>query len=174
MSYIIVLGNSKQAVMDKRVDTAVSEFRNKYAMEVAGKDNNVIAPISNLQNSLNAFIILTGTKRETSYMFNYATKFLDAQYIIQENMSKNTIDNLVNCKNIIDSQNNASFGFVPNVTICTSTFHIKRTILISKFIYTGNYNMHYIHTSEQVTPEEYARESQLADSILNYFVSKMV
>lgn len=151
MNYIIVLGNSKENVMIKRLDIAIQEF--------------------NKQVETNTFIILSGTKRETDIMYEYTSKYINTQYIIGEIESKNTIDNLVNSKKIVDKLHVSSI--IQTITICTSTYHIKRTILISKFIYMGNYIMKYIHTSEQVTEQEYIREANLSDCILNYFCCQL-
>lgn len=104
-------------------------------------------------------------------MYEYTSKHINSQYIIGEIESKNSIDNLVNSKKIIDKLHDNNY--VPTVIICTSTYHIKRTILISKFIYTSNYIMRFVHTSEQVTEQEYIREANLSDCILNYFCGQM-
>lgn len=168
MQFIVVLGNSKDDTMKKRVDRAILEYSSNLN-EYNTNENNTNE--NNLSKSA-IYIILSGTNRETTFMVNYISNFVDNKYIIIENMSKNTIENIANSKKIIDSYFSVTYGFLPSVTICTSTFHIKRSMMITKFIMT-NYNTKFIHTNEHITLEHHIQESKNIENCLNYFFNHM-
>lgn len=151
MNFIVVLGNSKANVMNKRMDSAIATYR---SFEAPG------------------YIIVSGTQRETDIMVIYLSKYVDGKCIIVENKSKNTIENIINSKNIVDQYyRNVRPELKPIVTICTSTFHIKRTILITRFI--TDYNTRFIHTNEQVSIDEYNSEMYKTDVCLNNIAASL-
>lgn len=159
---IIVLGTGNSERMNKRVNSALSYFFSTeytYYSEIT-ESNNV-----------NTYIIFSGCGNseisEASRMVNYALSKKDLKtplysHIIKEDKSMNTLENLKNSKAIIKKM----FNNLPNpkVTICTSSFHLKRAFVMANFIFK-DYKLNFIHTDELITFEERERENSL---LLNY------
>lgn len=169
MEYIIVLGNRNKNIMKKRVDRAIQEFNStpiKYFNEFTGTIDII------------KYLIFSGgssdgvSKPESAIMMDkYAKQFVDKQHVIMEDKSRNTIENLVNSKKIIKSISQSYIK--PKIVICTSTFHIKRTIILSKLIFEG-YTMNFIHTNETISKEEDERENLNLISNVNSYCNNII
>ena len=62
-SVIIILGNSKSSVMDKRINRALVEYNKPLYNESDDAESDLVPR--------KRFILITGTPTETRYMYNY-------------------------------------------------------------------------------------------------------
>jgi uncharacterized SAM-binding protein YcdF (DUF218 family) len=154
MYLFLVLGNSSLKIMEKRVDTALIKFEQ-------------------LKNEKCYMILSGGGKHETEaeYMYNYASKYVDKEYLICEDKSISTFENLIFSSKIISE-------LFPKETIdliiCTSSFHLKRTIIMANLLLKDkNYNLFFTHTNEFITLEESKRELQLIDQFMTYYLNNI-
>jgi uncharacterized SAM-binding protein YcdF (DUF218 family) len=149
--------------MKKRLERAIEEFNRplysdyEYEYEIIPRKR---------------MILVSGTKSESEFMESYLhnEKEIDMSFIIVENESRNTIDNIKNSQKIIEKNN-----LIPSqITICTSSFHIKRTIVIAGlFFHKYGCILRYIHTNEVVSDEEKNRETYLIVNLLDAYVSSI-
>ena len=127
---ILVLGNKSKKVTEERVDRALEYYSNCGTEKFLMFSGGVSDPT------------------EAEFMKNYAmTKGIDQKNIITEDKSRNTIENFEMSKAILD--NMFSHGSC-SVVVCTSTFHIKRSMVLARIILTG-YCTEFIHTREPLT-----------------------
>jgi uncharacterized SAM-binding protein YcdF (DUF218 family) len=148
---IIVLGNSTDGVYQKRVDRAIEHFT---------------------QNSSESYIMFSGLKANVENMYNYALSKLGSKYekfLLKENKSTTTVENILLSMKIIKNL----FPKVINLTICTSTYHIKRSIIITNLL-CKHFNTKFIHTSEPITPEQKINEERNTANFLNDYTSYYV
>jgi len=104
-------------------------------------------------------------------MYNYASKYVDKEYLICEDKSISTFENLIFSSKIISD-------LFPKETIeliiCTSSFHLKRTIIMANLLLKDkNYNLFFTHTNEFITVEESKRELQLIDQFMTYYLNNI-
>tara|TARA_Y100000389_G_scaffold49463_4_gene45180 strand:- start:2773 stop:3288 length:516 start_codon:yes stop_codon:yes gene_type:complete len=153
MRYIIVLGNRTQDIMEKRVLRALKEFY--------GSPYEYIEPPNSLPTKM---LLFSGGSSDgvsnpegAVMMHDFAlTKGVDEKFVVVEDKSRTTVENLVNCKEILERYHRYHhLGCRPTITICTSTFHIRRAIVLSKLI-LPEYELSFIHTEEKV-PENIQR-----------------
>jgi uncharacterized SAM-binding protein YcdF (DUF218 family) len=184
MEYIIVLGNSNPKVVKTRVDTAINYFKqkpykvyNNWTQETT--TTRILLFTGGYSNTLKAI--------ESEYMRDYAiSKGVDPDSILCERSSRNTIENLQNCKDIIDSRNSVERVYNDTVTIVTSSFHAKRSFVLAKIIIQqncpgkarlgggeeGQYVVNgVVHTNEIVTQEEEMREINILNNFLTNYLS---
>jgi uncharacterized SAM-binding protein YcdF (DUF218 family) len=152
MYVFLVLGNSSLKIMEKRVDIALIKFEQ-------------------LKNEKCYMILSGGGKNETEYMYKYASKYVDKEYLICEDKSISTFENLIFSSKIISE-------LYPKETIdliiCTSSFNLKRTIIMANLLLKEkNYNLFFIHTNEFLTLEEGRRELQLIDQFMTYYLNNI-
>lgn len=176
MQAIIVLGNRKNDIMKKRVDCALKEF---YSSPI-----EYIDPDSHEHTQLKYLLFSGGSsdgksKPEGSVMMeDYALKAgVDKRFIQTEINSRDTIQNLIFSRKLLDEINTETYNCGrPRVTICTSSFHIKRVIILSSILLGDKYQLDFIHTNEEVTPDEKKQEwyntIRNVDSILDKKLSK--
>lgn len=154
MYVFLVLGNTNLKIMEKRVDTVLSKFKQ-------------------LENEKCYIILSGGGKNETEaeYMYNYASKYVDKKYLICENKSLSTFENLIFSSQIITDL----FPKEPiELIICTSSFHLKRTVIMANLLLKEkNYNLFFIHTNEFITTEDSKRELQLIDQFMTYYLNNI-
>lgn len=164
MHFILVLGNSRLDVMNKRVDRAIEEFR-----RLDKRDEYGISQVK-------LIFCGKGNKNitEAEYMSSYCqAKGVDIRDIITETKSKTTMENLVNTLKMLNKA-----GWFKNTlqckyqfTICTSSFHIKRVMILSRLIFPEllnfSYSINFIHTNENVTDEEKQRERMITQNTLD-------
>lgn len=161
MQVIIILGNSKPDILKKRVDRAVEEFfSSDYEYEIPG-------------GKVETKYILISGKPSAKRMKEYTmSKGVEERFIKLEDKSMNTIENITFCKKMLDQMASATYEHnKPVVTICTSSFHIKRSIVLTKMI-LDCYETNFIHTRETVTREEYEREHSLLGNSIDYLCEK--
>lgn len=165
INVILVLGISDFNILNMRLDRAIQEYRsfqqNFHPEE--GEHQNFYLMISGC-----------GRKRSHEYMFEYISKYVDPKYIIVEDKSMTTYENLTFSFKILEEmfQSNNSFYSKINVIICTSSFHIKRTIVLTKLLDKGNFDFKFIHTNEPVPNflelQERKNIMNLIDDYTNY------
>ena len=188
-----------------------------------GQTNNTVNSvqtnntINNTINNNNIYILVSGKGKgietsfakhmtESDYMYDYLVKKISKDNIIKENDSLTAYESIFNSfnmiKNIFNSKTQLStsildFGKpVKNyiyINICTSTFHLKRTMLISNYIilknnltnnnnnyhyyfqneniFLNNFNVKYIHTNEIPTNEQTSKELNLIDNFLSQSIN---
>lgn len=56
-------------------------------------------------------------------------------------------------------------------TICTSTFHIKRSFLIASFLCKDYGKVAVVHTNEKISSEQHKRETKFINDYLGYLIS---
>jgi uncharacterized SAM-binding protein YcdF (DUF218 family) len=140
MEIIIVLGNSNPIIMKKRVERSITEFK-RTSYEYYDHFSR--------EYKANKLLLFTGGLSDN--MKEYAlSQNIDKKFIVTENKSRNTIQNMVETKKLLREMFTDSVIFSPKLTICTSSFHIRSSIIISKF-YLAEYILNYIHTDEHVT-----------------------
>lgn len=153
MQFIIVIGNSCDEIMKKRVDRAIEEFKSSPQKRFSYVINDYI-PCKKL--------LFTGSHSsevDILKMKEYAIyKGIDPKIIITENKSRNTVENIINSEKMIREMLPSCEAYSPDIIICTSSFHISRVMLISK-IYFNKYRVSFIHTNETITKNEKAREN---------------
>jgi len=173
---ILILGNSNYEIMNKRLNRGIEEF---YKLKNPYEDEEVVYGINTLillsGNGKNIKINDKVYETEVSYMYEYVSQKVNKKYILIDNGESNlkitscTVKNLINSYNILNSLYKDSFFNRINIIICTSTFHLKRTIILSKILNNQNYNLKYIHTSEIISEEQNKRELNHLDNFMNYY-----
>lgn len=154
MSVILVLGNKCKKVSLQRVDRALEyyvncESENRYLMFSGG----------------------VSEPTEAEYMRDYAiSKGVDESNIITENESRNTIENFEKSKVILDQ--NFKHGSC-SVIVCTSAFHIKRSMVLARIILIGYYTK-FIHTRESVTEKQVENENNALVCCVRDLATKML
>jgi uncharacterized SAM-binding protein YcdF (DUF218 family) len=167
MEYIIVLGNSNINIIQKRVDTAINYFNQK--------PNSLYNEWTRETITTRILLFSGGYSQtlkvvESQYMKNYAiSKGVKPDSILCETNSSSTIENLQNCCNIIDSRNSIERIYNDTITIVTSSFHAKRSFVLSK-IYIKNYPVTIIHTNEIVMPEQEMKEIVILNNFLSDYL----
>ena len=153
MKVILVLGNSKEDVMKKRLDRAISEYK-----------------LLNIENS-NVYLMVSGCgkKHEYKFMYNYLISNVNTKNILVEDKSNSTIENLLFSTNILKTK----FQNI-ELIVCTSTFHIKRTILTSKLLHIYSMNWKFIDTKEDVHNKEKINEMKLTMNLIDSYVDKIL
>lgn len=151
INIIIILGISNENHIYKRVDRAVEEY-----LSLNKEDEN--------------YILISGSGRANGYMFSHLIKKgIDKNKIINEPDSRTTIENLILSFNIIKNK----FPIKPNVIICTQTFHIKRTMILSKFYNKDNLKIKFIHNNEKITKGQKESEFIKLITFFNYYQSSL-
>lgn len=160
MIMIIVLGNANEKIMKKRVDRAVEYYEHAMLLEKFNDD----------EYREKTFIMMCGGTSGNGLaknMMKYAVNEhgMDPDIFILEEKSKTTVENLSNAKKIVDIMFPYSSCDYPRIVVCTSKFHIKRSSVVSAFIF-GNNRVDYICTNEEISREENDRELRLLDKYL--------
>lgn len=157
VNIILILGNYDESVMRKRADRAYDEF-----LKIKQDDQN------------NTFILLSGAgrqqKKECDYMNEYLLNKVNSKFLFCENKSMSTYENIIYSFKILKDL----FDTNINVYICTSTFHIKRTILLAKLFNSYNFNLKFIHTNEQINTEENNKELYNLDRFMNFYIKSLL
>jgi uncharacterized SAM-binding protein YcdF (DUF218 family) len=163
MHFIIVLGNSNDDVVKKRVMAAFEYYKN-------------LSPNEEVK------IIFSGGGKKSVYsteadiMYYFATNELkiNPEKCIIENKSMNTYENIRFSIKLLKDLGwfNTTFASLTQhtFTICTSTFHIKRALLIAMSLIPKNCNLNVIHTNEEVLTAQHNSELFLINEYLNYLV----
>lgn len=194
---ILILGNSNHEIMNRRLNRGIEEFnklKNPYEDEEFVYGINTLILLSG--NGKNIKINDKVYEREVSYMYEYVSHKVNKKYILIENEEMNlkveninfserkidfsegkitscTVKNLINSYNLLKNLYKDSFFNRINITICTSTFHLKRTIILSKILNKDNFTLKYIHTNEIISEEENRKELKHLDNFMNYYCNNL-
>lgn len=169
MEIIIVLGCVDAKIREKRVNRAIYEFKNDTKEYYCPYTDEYI---------IQKYILFSGgsvnkdeKENEADIMFNYTKQFIDEKFLDIENKSRNTVENLQNCKQKIDEifENMDK----PIITICTSTFHINRVIILSKLIF-NDYKLRFIHTNEEVSRDHFKHEENILNQTLQWYCKQQL
>lgn len=153
-TFIIVLGNPNPIYYQERVDKAMETF---------------------LSTKNNTWVIMTGYKSESTKMKNYALEKYGEEnndYIIEEKKSSNTFQNLLFAKEIIEKERQIRFY---SIVVCTSTFHINRSLILAQYIFRKNRNVCSIQTIHSNTPipeDRRLREKMLLDNLITFIIEQ--
>ena len=107
---ILILGNSNSEILNKRLERGIQEF---YKLKNPYEDEEIVYGI-------NTLILLSGKgvgikvndtvyNIEADYMYEYVSKKVNKKYILIENLSNNTIENLINSYDILNKLYKDSF-----------------------------------------------------------------
>lgn len=179
IQFVIVLGNSDPKILIPRLNKGIEEFNKNKKYYDDYQDEEETFGVYN-------YIILSGGgrggkgpkisdkmyKSEAEYMHEYVSKFIDSKYIILEDLSKDTIENLINSYKIISTKYSVS-EYSINVTICTSSFHLKRSIVLATLLNKDGYNLRFAHTYENFTDEVNKRELRHLDNFMNNYCNNL-
>ena len=151
---IIVLGNKNSAIMEKRVDKAIEYFYSLYY------------PCETVQNK---WLLFSGYN-ESNEMYNYAlSKGIDEKYLITENKSTDTVENMEMCYELLQKKFPKTDYRMPNIVVCTSSFHINRSFVIAMKVFKQNITM--IHTDEDISDEQHDHELHELERVLKLWTS---
>lgn len=167
MHFIIVLGNSDNEICKKRVTAAITYY-------------------NSLKNDRDLKIIFSGggqnsikNRTEADIMHHFAVTELkmNIEDGIIENKSVNTYENIQFSVKLLENLGwfNTTFASLTQhtFTICTSSFHVKRALLIAMSIIPRNCKVNVIHTNEDILTAQHNSELFLINEYLNYLVSKV-
>lgn len=168
MKVILVLGNVNEDVMKIRLDRAISEYYKLFNHEKVDMNDNPTV-----------YFMLSGCgiNHEYKFMYSYLINKVNTKNIIVEDKSNSTFENLLFSTNILMNKfQNIYPGYVKNIEliVCTSTFHIKRTILISKLLNIPSINWKFIHTNEEIINEQEINEMNLIINLINSYSDKIL
>lgn len=151
MEYIIVLGSKNKNIMEKRVKRALEDF--------AMSPHYYFDPDFQIENPIKALLFSGGScdgvsKPEASIMMEEYASDINKNYMFTETNSKNTIENLIFCKQILDKDRS-----MKKLVICTSSSHIKRAMVLARMIFGSSYyHLRFIHTNEPVDDDTQKKE----------------
>ena len=163
-TFIIVLGNSDPKYYEERVDRGMESFIKLYDRDEISRDDRYT-----LKNK--TYVIMTGCSKESTKMKEYAVKKygeIYASFLIEEKKSLNTYQNLVFSKQIIESM--CCFY---SVIVCTSTFHINRSLILSHLVFPTQ-SVQTIHTRSEISDDIREREKMLLANLLESIVLNKV
>ena len=147
MEYIIVLGNRTRDIMEKRVNRAIKEFYSSPYEYIEPPNSIPIKMLLFSGGSSDGVSTPEGAVMMNEFALN---KGVDKKFMAMEDKSRTTVENLVYCKKLLDANHRYHhLGFRPKLTICTSTFHICRVIVLAKLL-LPEYDLSFIHTEEEV------------------------
>lgn len=161
--YIIVLGRSDPAHRSARVKRALEEFR-RAPFEF-------VDPATEERVPLKILLFSGGSPKtrtpEALLMMEFAAQHgVDRKFMRAESTSRTTVENLLNCSALLQSWYPSAPAYLrPRLTICTSSFHIKRAVVLSRMILHG-YELDFIHTREPVSLEMQEHEWRLLRAFL--------
>jgi uncharacterized SAM-binding protein YcdF (DUF218 family) len=168
INIILVLGNGIQEIVDKRLDRAIEEY-NKFRTS--------FEPDELREQSHYIMVSGCGKKKSHEYMYSYLiSKKINPKFIIVEGKSMTTLENLIFSFGILEEmfQNNISLWTPLNIIVCTSSFHIKRSILLTKLLNKPNFTFEFIHTREIIPKELDQHEANLSIKILDEFSNHLL
>jgi len=159
-TFIIVLGNSNPKYYEERVNRGMESFIKLYKLyNHYNQDNN------------KTYVIMTGGNNESKKMKEYAVKTYGEMYascILEETKSINTYQNLTFSKQIIDSM-----CLFYSVIVCTSTFHIDRSLVLAHLVFPKQ-TIRTIHTRSPIPEDRREREKMLLANLLEMIILNKV
>lgn len=154
--FIMVLGNGNVSIRHKRIDRAVKYFKSLHPYECIDNNGHILT-----------YIMFCGKNTQSKQTINYTVSLgIDKKFLLEEKESSNTVENILFGKKIIDNHVTDTYN---KIVICTSTFHIKRTYVIT-MSFMSKYPVEFIHTEENVNQDDYTRESMFLQNFLDYMI----
>jgi hypothetical protein len=166
---VLVLGNRNPQKLAKRMTRAIEHFNSspaviddpffpggvvvKYLLLSGGSSDGVSKP--------------TGGEMMEKFALSHG---VDKKFLIVENDSRNTEENFGKSLDIIEKMFPLKDAFSPLITVCTSTSHITRSMVMAEMI-LKNYSLKFIHTNEHVPSQEHKREIK---NMLAFITSRAV
>jgi uncharacterized SAM-binding protein YcdF (DUF218 family) len=144
---IIVLGNSRKEIRDERVNRAI-EYYNQINKKVSAWDEEY-----------DTYLVFSGGNNGALKMKEYALKIgIWSKYILTEENSKNTNENIEFSKKLIEQKFiYKNDNYIKDITICTSAFHLQRSIIIANRV-LGQYKLNFICPNEEFSLERAIKE----------------
>lgn len=144
MEFVLVLGSSDRGTRNKRVERAIDHFHLR-------RESPVMFIFSGKGGSPNS---------EASEMVEYA-KTIDADFPwMMEDKSMSTIENFTRTRDLLVDHGWFSATYIRDYTftICTSTFHAERALIIGEKILGPYGSVAIIHTDEPYDPSRREKE----------------
>jgi uncharacterized SAM-binding protein YcdF (DUF218 family) len=162
MNVIVILGCHQREILNPRLNRGIEEYKNYVS--------------NGYENSTYILVSGCGRNKEYEYMYNYVSNYIDKNKILIEDKSMNTFENLIFSIKILEDkfQNKPNYFTKINLIICSSSFHIKRIILLTKFIHKSNIEFKFIHTRETITEEQDKNELNNINRFLSHYASQIV
>ena len=155
---IVVLGNSNDSILTKRIDRAVREFKSSRC-----------EMYTNVGLFSTKMILFSGVEAHTASNICERVFNINKKFFIKEDKSATTYQNIIFT---LDLLNKLYPHSKPEITICTSSFHINRAMLLCQFILVPNgYNVRYIHTEESIPMNLYIKEMNSLIYTIDNFIS---
>lgn len=164
INVVLLLGIDDMNLLKKRLDKAIQEYQSFQ--------QNFHPDEGDHQNF---YFMISGSK-SSEYMFEYASKYIYPKYLIVEDKSVTTYQNLVFSFEMLENifQSSISLYSKVNITICTSSFHIKQIILLSTLLSKGNFDFKFVHTNEPVTKCLELEEKKHIYDLLNDYTNNIL
>lgn len=161
INVILVLGIDDIILLKKRLDKAIQEYQS-FQQDLHPDEGDY----------QNFYFMISGCKSH-KYMFEYVSKYIDPKYLIVEDKSMTTHQNLVFSFEILENifQSSISLYSKVNIIICTCSFQIKQIILLTTLLSKGNFDFKFVHTNEPVTKCLELEEKKHIYNILNDYTN---
>lgn len=168
---IIVIGCSDLNTLYKRMNKAIDEFKSSTY--------EYFSDIYNTNIILKYLILSGGLSNKKSFikseiMEEYALSLgIDKKFIIKDTKSNTTYELFKNIKYILGLSDISRIFQNKNITICTSSYHLRRCILLSNFL-LKDYKINYIQTDEEITKDREELENSYIIQILNILTTELL
>jgi hypothetical protein len=164
INVVLILGIDDMIILKKRLDKAIQEYQSFQQNFHPGEGDYQ-----------NFYFMISGSKSH-EYMFEYTSKYIDPKYLIVEDKSMTTYQNLVFSFEMLENifQSSISLYSKVNITICTSSFHIKQIILLSTLLCKGNFDFKFVHTNEPVSKSLELEEKKHIYDLLNHYTNNIL
>lgn len=145
MEVVIVLGNRREEIMKERVECAIRYARSKncYLLLSGGSSDGVSKPEGSVM--MERYVMKSG---------------IDMKKVLVEKESRNTIENLINSKAILEEIFPKYSVPKPTLRVCTSSFHLPRSMMIAHQILNG-WDISALDPGSYVSEEDRWREGKL-------------
>ena len=160
MKFIIVLGTKDAQSRQERVMRAIEEYNKGSWKTEFWHDSETL-----VSSRVTTTMVFSGMSPEVEDMRSYARSLVDPAfpdyYLMTENHSRNTRENLTECREILKNYRRGQRGDYPDkVVIVSSAFHIPRVKLLAEQL-IGDYKLQFAATSEPITEARKEREAML-------------
>ena len=163
MKFIIVLGTKDAQSRQERVMRAIEEYNKEPWKTEFWHDSETL-----ISSAVTTTLVFSGMSPEAEDMRSYARSLVDPafpdDYLVTENRSRDTRENLTECRDILKNYRRSMRGDYPDeVVIVSSAFHIPRVKLLAEQL-IGDYKPQFAATSEPITEARKEREAMLMSS----------
>lgn len=160
MNVILVIGTDNDLISKKRIDRAIEYFRSVKAEYIDEEtyDGHILT-----------YIMFCG---KVDQYVNYAlSQGIDKKFLLEvKQNTDNTVENILFAKKIIDDiQKRTEYDI--KIILCTSSFHIKRTFMITR-TFMNDYMSEFIYTNEPIENSVQVQETFLLDQFLEQILYK--